>query len=112
MARSKAVEITLSEGERSELQALCGGRGPAQALRCARGSSCWRRRGEPIRIIVYAWYGGSFEPFSAEELKARYLSREAYVELVSKAAAALLADRLILQEDYDAYVRSAEIQRW
>jgi hypothetical protein len=61
---------------------------------------------------VYAWYGGSFEPFSAEELKARYPSRVAYVELVRKAAAALLAERFILQEDYDAYIRSAEVQRW
>jgi hypothetical protein len=61
---------------------------------------------------VYAWYGGSFEPFSAEELNARYPSRDAYVELVSKAAAALLDERFILQEDYDAYIRSAELQRW
>ena len=61
---------------------------------------------------VYAWYGGSFEPFSVEELKARYPSRDAYVELVSKAAAALLSERFILQEDYDAYVQSAELQRW
>jgi Alpha/beta hydrolase domain len=60
----------------------------------------------------YAWIGGSFEPFSAEELKARCPSHEAYVELVSKAAAALLAERFILQEDYDAYVQSAELQGW
>ena len=63
-------------------------------------------------LNVYAWYGGSFEPFSAEELKARYPSRDTYVDLVGKAAAALLAERFILQEDYDAYIRSAEIQRW
>jgi Alpha/beta hydrolase domain len=60
----------------------------------------------------YAWIGGSFEPFSAEELAKRYPSREVYPELVRKAAAALLAERLILQEDYDAYIRSAEVQRW
>jgi hypothetical protein len=60
----------------------------------------------------FAWIGGSFEPFSAEELKARYPSPDTYVELVEKAAAALLADRFILQEDYDAYIRAAELQRW
>jgi Alpha/beta hydrolase domain len=60
----------------------------------------------------YAWIGGSFEPFSAEEIKARYSSRDAYVDLVEKSAAALLDERFILQEDYDAYVQSAELQRW
>jgi hypothetical protein len=60
----------------------------------------------------YAWIGGSFEPFSAEELKARYPSRDVYVDLVEKAAASLLANRFILQEDYDAYIQSAELQRW
>jgi hypothetical protein len=63
-------------------------------------------------VNYYAWKGGSFEPFSAEELKARYRSRETYVELVEEAAAALLADRFILEEDYNAYVQSAELQRW
>ena len=60
----------------------------------------------------FAWIGGTFEPFSAEELTARYPSHDAYVELVTKAAAALLADRFILQEDHDAYIRSAELRRW
>jgi hypothetical protein len=55
----------------------------------------------------FAWIGGSFEPFSAEELKARYPSPNAYVDLVEKGAAALLADRLILEEDYEAYVAAA-----
>jgi hypothetical protein len=31
---------------------------------------------------------------------------------VEEAAAALLADRFILQEDYNAYVQSAKLQRW
>jgi hypothetical protein len=61
---------------------------------------------------IYAWYGGSFEPFLAEEIAARYPSDDTYFELVEKAAAALLAERLILEEDYDAYIRSAELQRW
>ena len=47
------------------------------------------------------------KPFSAEELKARYPSPNAYVDLVEKGAAALLADRLILEEDYEAYVAAA-----
>jgi hypothetical protein len=55
----------------------------------------------------YAWIGGSFEPFPAGELAARYPSRDAYIDLVEKSAAALLADRLILQEDYEAYVAAA-----
>ena len=55
----------------------------------------------------YAWIGGSFEPFPAEELKARYPSQDAYVDLVEKAAAALLADRFILEEDYEAYLAAA-----
>jgi hypothetical protein len=59
---------------------------------------------------VFASLGGTFAPFSAQELAARYPSHDDYVQLVSKAAAALLADRFILQEDYDAYIQAA--QRW
>jgi hypothetical protein len=58
----------------------------------------------------YADSGGTFEPFSAEELARRYPTREAYVGLVSKAADALLADGYILEEDRDAYIRAAERQ--
>jgi hypothetical protein len=63
-------------------------------------------------VNEYAWLGGTFEPFSAEELAKRYPSRDAYVGLVERAAAALLTDRFILQEDHDAYIRSAELHRW
>ena len=56
--------------------------------------------------------GGTFEPFSAEELARRYPTREIYVDLVRKAAAHLLAGRYILQEDHDAYIRAAENHRW
>jgi hypothetical protein len=59
---------------------------------------------------LFAWLGGTFAPFSAGELAARYPSPETYVQLVRNAAAALLADRFILQEDYDAYLQAA--QRW
>ena len=59
---------------------------------------------------LFAWIGGTFAPFSAQELAARYPSHEDYVQLVSKAAASLLADRFILQEDYDAYIQAAK--RW
>jgi hypothetical protein len=67
---------------------------------------------KPWPFNVYAWLGGTFEPFSAEELAKRYPTREVYVALVRKAAAALLAGRYILQEDHDAYIRSAELHRW
>ena len=59
-------------------------------------------------INYFAWLGGTFVPFSAEELAARYPSREAYVQLVRTAAAALLADRFLLQEDADAYLQAAK----
>jgi hypothetical protein len=61
---------------------------------------------EPLN--VFALLGGTFAPFSAQELAARYPSPEAYVQLVRNAAGALLADRLILQEDYDAYLQGAK----
>lgn len=60
---------------------------------------------EPLNL--YPWLGGSFEPFSDQELKERYPDDDMYFELVEKAAAALLADRFILEEDYEAYVASA-----
>ena len=60
---------------------------------------------------MYAWLGGAFEPFSTQELAARYPSHEAYVQLVSKAAASLLAERFILQEDHDAYLQAARHYR-
>jgi hypothetical protein len=63
---------------------------------------------EPLN--VFALLGGTFAPFSAQELTARYPSQEAYVQLVRTAAAALLADRFLLQEDYDAYLQAAH--RW
>ena len=59
---------------------------------------------------LFAWIGGTFAPFSAQELAARYPSHDAYVQLVTKAAGALLAGRFILQEDYDAYIQAAK--RW
>jgi hypothetical protein len=57
---------------------------------------------------VYPWLGGTFEPFSEQELKQRYPSDATYFELVEKAAAALLAERFILEEDYEAYLASAK----
>jgi Alpha/beta hydrolase domain len=41
-------------------------------------------------------------------LAERYGSRDAYVAKVREAAAALVADRLLLQADADAFVRAAE----
>jgi Alpha/beta hydrolase domain len=63
---------------------------------------------EPFNL--FAWLGGTFAPFSAQELATRYPSQETYVQLMRNAAAALLADRFILQEDYDAYLQAAN--RW
>jgi hypothetical protein len=64
---------------------------------------------EPLN--VFAWLGGTFEPFSAEALAARYPNHDDYVQLVSKSAASLLADRFLLQEDYDAYIQAARRRR-
>jgi hypothetical protein len=61
---------------------------------------------EPFNL--FAWLGGTFAPFSAEEGAARYPSQEVYVQLVRNAAAALLAEQFILQEDYDAYLQAAK----
>jgi hypothetical protein len=57
---------------------------------------------------AYPWLGGTFEPFSEQELKQRYPSDATYFELVEKAAAALLAERFILEEDYEAYLAAAK----
>ena len=54
-----------------------------------------------------AWLGGTFAPFSDQEIAARYPSTADYVQLVRNAAASLLADRCILKEDYDAYIQAA-----
>ena len=56
----------------------------------------------------FASQGGTFEPFPPGEIARRYPTREAYVDLVRKAADALYADAYILEEDRDAYVREAE----
>jgi len=45
-------------------------------------------------------------------LEERYGSREAYVERVKEAAAALVADRLLLQDDADRLVAAAEACDW
>jgi hypothetical protein len=58
--------------------------------------------------LGYARLGGTFEPFPREELARRYPTREVYVDLVEKAAAHLLEGRYILEEDYHAYIRTAE----
>ena len=59
-------------------------------------------------INRFALNGGIFKPFSAEKLAARYPNNDGYVELVRNSAAALLADRFILKEDYDAYIQAAQ----
>ena len=60
---------------------------------------------KPLNLT--AWLGGTFAPFSDQEIAARYPSTADYVQLVRNAAASLLADRFILKEDYDAYIQAA-----
>jgi hypothetical protein len=55
----------------------------------------------------YASNAGTFDPFPPAELARRYPTRAAYVDLVRKAAAHLLAGRYILEEDHDAYISAA-----
>lgn len=67
---------------------------------------------------------GSFLEFTKKEtertasrdprlsLEKRYGSREEYVRRVTEAADALVADRLLLQEDAEAYVKAAQARRW
>ncbi|MDP9130673.1 MAG: alpha/beta hydrolase domain-containing protein [Candidatus Binatota bacterium] len=56
----------------------------------------------------YLLLGGTFEPFSKEELLARYPSNEVYVKAVSAAANDLVARRHILQADADTYIAAAK----
>ena len=59
-------------------------------------------------INVYAVIGGTFTPFSDEQLAARYADHDTYVYRVTRAADALLAGGYILEQDRDAYVVEAE----
>ena len=57
---------------------------------------------------VFAWLGGTFEPFSTVEVSRRYPTNDTYVRLVERAARALRDDGLLLEEDYQAYVDAAK----
>ncbi len=59
-------------------------------------------------INVYAVIGGTFAPFSDEELRERYPDHDTYVSRVTRAADHLLAGGYILEQDRDAYVLEAE----
>ena len=59
-------------------------------------------------INVFAAGGGTFTPFSDEELRERYPDHETYVSRVTRAADHLLAGGYILDQDRDAYVLEAE----
>ena len=63
---------------------------------------------EPKLTEGFGFLSGTFDPFSKEELAKRYPTKEVYVEKVSKSAAALLAERFVLQEDHDAYIKAAK----
>jgi hypothetical protein len=58
----------------------------------------------------FVMWGGTFEPFTPEELKERYGTRGNYVRLVRRAAQELREQGYILQEDYRKYVREAARQ--
>jgi hypothetical protein len=60
---------------------------------------------------VLVLLGGTFEPFSPEELKERYGTQGNYVRLVRRAAKELREQDYILQEDYTKYVREAARQQ-
>ena len=60
---------------------------------------------EPTNIFVFI--GGTFEPFSEEELQRRYGDHQTYVSRVIRAADHLLEEGLILDEDRDAYAHAA-----
>ncbi|MGD9738636.1 MAG: alpha/beta hydrolase domain-containing protein [Bauldia sp.] len=51
---------------------------------------------------------GTFTPFSADEIRRRYPTRDAYVAAVRAAADRLVEDRYILQADAEAYIAAAE----
>ena len=58
---------------------------------------------------VFVMLGGTFEPFSDDELRERYQDDETYLSRVTRAADYLLHNRYILEEDRDAYVRAARL---
>lgn len=64
----------------------------------------------PPSTNLFVMWGGTFEPFSPEELKARYRNRGNYVQLVRRAAQELRKQGYILPEDYRKYVREAAHQ--
>jgi len=65
----------------------------------------------PPNTNLFVMWGGTFEPFSPEELKERYGNRGNYVQLVRRAAQELRKQRYILQEDYRKYVSEAAHQQ-
>jgi hypothetical protein len=64
----------------------------------------------PPSTNLFVMWGGTFEPFSPEELKERYRTRGNYVQLVRRAAQELRKQGYILQEDYRKYVTEAAHQ--
>jgi hypothetical protein len=52
-------------------------------------------------------FGGTYPPFSDEELARRYPTEDVSLELVTRAADQLLQDGYILQEDRDLYIIEA-----
>ena len=63
--------------------------------------------GLPPSQHAYGVLSGTFTPYDADELTDRYADRDAYDAMVKAAADELLANKYILQEDYDAYIAGA-----
>jgi alpha/beta hydrolase family protein len=64
----------------------------------------------PPNTNLYVMWGGTFEPFSPQDLKERYRNRGNYVQLVRRAAQELRKQGYILPEDYRKYVSDAAHQ--
>jgi hypothetical protein len=61
----------------------------------------------PPSTNLFVMWGGTFEPFSPEELQERYRNRSHYVRLVERAAWVLRRQGYILLKDYRRYVLDA-----
>ena len=88
------------------------------SLVCTNGNHC-HAAGAPLGTytgvetasqIPFVRTGGTFDPFSPEELKERYENQGTYVQLVRRAAQELRKQGYILQEDYRKYVSEAAHQ--
>ena len=57
----------------------------------------------------FSFLGGTFEPFTADKLKARYASAEDYVKRVEGSLDALIDERFLLPDDKHVYTNEARL---